>query len=217
MGASARQRSRRETQASRSRCGRRESQAVLGVVDVGRQFRGKSRSTREMTDANGTQRRQLATQRPTRGHFWQSPGSGGVGQHGLSTAIPIKEVDCIATTGATGASPFAASAGKVGRNDPCACRSGSKYKKCCGLNRVSQQGPSPGGYTWRSTRSPSPCSASTARRYTDRITRCAAIGQKDCGPRGSCRAWARGAVGRCQRSRQRAPAAGANARDHAVP
>jgi uncharacterized protein len=30
--------------------------------------------------------------------------------------------------------PFAASAGKVGRNDPCPCGSGKKYKKCCGLN-----------------------------------------------------------------------------------
>ncbi len=26
------------------------------------------------------------------------------------------------------------SAGKVGRNDPCPCGSGKKYKKCCGLN-----------------------------------------------------------------------------------
>ena len=34
----------------------------------------------------------------------------------------------------TGANPFAASSGKVGRNDPCPCGSGKKYKKCCGLN-----------------------------------------------------------------------------------
>jgi uncharacterized protein len=34
----------------------------------------------------------------------------------------------------TGASPFAASSGKVGRNDPCPCGSGKKYKRCCGLN-----------------------------------------------------------------------------------
>jgi uncharacterized protein len=26
------------------------------------------------------------------------------------------------------------SPGKVGRNDPCPCGSGKKYKKCCGLN-----------------------------------------------------------------------------------
>ena len=31
------------------------------------------------------------------------------------------------------ANPFAPAA-KVGRNDPCPCGSGTKYKKCCGLN-----------------------------------------------------------------------------------
>ncbi|MDQ0390234.1 UPF0149 family protein [Labrys monachus] len=30
--------------------------------------------------------------------------------------------------------PFAAAAGRVGRNDPCPCGSGRKYKKCCGMN-----------------------------------------------------------------------------------
>lgn len=30
--------------------------------------------------------------------------------------------------------PFHASPSKVGRNDPCPCGSGKKYKKCCGLN-----------------------------------------------------------------------------------
>jgi len=25
-------------------------------------------------------------------------------------------------------------AAKVGRNDPCPCGSGKKYKKCCGIN-----------------------------------------------------------------------------------
>jgi uncharacterized protein len=33
----------------------------------------------------------------------------------------------------TEANPFAGSS-KVGRNDPCPCGSGKKYKKCCGLN-----------------------------------------------------------------------------------
>jgi uncharacterized protein YecA (UPF0149 family) len=27
--------------------------------------------------------------------------------------------------------PFQASAAKIGRNDPCPCGSGKKYKKCC--------------------------------------------------------------------------------------
>jgi uncharacterized protein len=34
----------------------------------------------------------------------------------------------------TEANPFVASSGKVGRNEPCPCGSGKKYKKCCGLN-----------------------------------------------------------------------------------
>lgn len=33
-----------------------------------------------------------------------------------------------------GARPATASSSKVGRNDPCPCGSGRKYKKCCGLN-----------------------------------------------------------------------------------
>jgi len=47
----------------------------------------------------------------------------------------------IAKEGAAATSPMAAAAGrreampagkKVGRNDPCPCGSGKKYKKCCG-------------------------------------------------------------------------------------
>jgi len=33
-----------------------------------------------------------------------------------------------------GPNPFAATSGHIGRNDPCPCGSGKKYKKCCGLN-----------------------------------------------------------------------------------
>jgi uncharacterized protein len=32
------------------------------------------------------------------------------------------------------ARPLSASRGKVGRNEPCPCGSGKKYKRCCGLN-----------------------------------------------------------------------------------
>lgn len=35
---------------------------------------------------------------------------------------------------AAGVPPSMPSFGKVGRNDPCPCGSGKKYKKCCGLN-----------------------------------------------------------------------------------
>jgi uncharacterized protein len=31
-------------------------------------------------------------------------------------------------------SSFLTPTGKAGRNDPCPCGSGKKYKKCCGLN-----------------------------------------------------------------------------------
>lgn len=31
--------------------------------------------------------------------------------------------------------PFVRSTPKVGRNDPCPCGSGKKYKKCCGGNQ----------------------------------------------------------------------------------
>lgn len=29
--------------------------------------------------------------------------------------------------------PYVRDGGKIGRNDPCPCGSGKKYKKCCGL------------------------------------------------------------------------------------
>jgi uncharacterized protein len=34
----------------------------------------------------------------------------------------------------SGPNPFASASGKVGRNAPCPCGSGKKYKRCCGLN-----------------------------------------------------------------------------------
>ena len=40
----------------------------------------------------------------------------------------------VAQPRATAASPNMPSSGKVGRNDPCPCGSGRKYKKCCGAN-----------------------------------------------------------------------------------
>ena len=33
------------------------------------------------------------------------------------------------------AEPFKREFPKVGRNDPCPCGSGKKYKKCCGINQ----------------------------------------------------------------------------------
>jgi preprotein translocase subunit SecA len=39
-----------------------------------------------------------------------------------------------AASGGTGSSQVKREAPKVGRNDPCPCGSGKKYKKCCGVN-----------------------------------------------------------------------------------
>jgi uncharacterized protein YecA (UPF0149 family) len=30
--------------------------------------------------------------------------------------------------------PYVRDNAKIGRNDPCSCNSGKKYKKCCGAN-----------------------------------------------------------------------------------
>jgi uncharacterized protein YecA (UPF0149 family) len=40
--------------------------------------------------------------------------------------------DSIAIGAASEKTPAAAASQKVGRNDPCPCGSGKKYKKCCG-------------------------------------------------------------------------------------
>ena len=52
--------------------------------------------------------------------FRSSPGGGAVPQ-----ATEAPEIPTIAT-------PVVRDAPKVGRNDPCPCGSGKKYKKCCG-------------------------------------------------------------------------------------
>lgn len=47
-----------------------------------------------------------------------------------STSTPPMRV---ATNNETNSAPIKATANKVGRNDPCPCGSGKKYKKCCGV------------------------------------------------------------------------------------
>ena len=59
---------------------------------------------------------------------------------GVSAAIPVHELEKIGfpvPAGAvaldmTGRNPARKNFGKVGRNDPCPCGSGIKFKKCCG-------------------------------------------------------------------------------------
>ena len=47
---------------------------------------------------------------------------------------PLKEATsgCTDTTCCPPKNPFMRSTPKVGRNDPCPCGSGKKYKQCCG-------------------------------------------------------------------------------------
>ena len=49
---------------------------------------------------------------------------------------PVKEVSsgCTDTACCPPANPFIRATPKVGRNDPCICGNGRKYKKCCGKN-----------------------------------------------------------------------------------
>ena len=46
--------------------------------------------------------------------------------------VILNESPCQLPTGAT--DPRIVPRKKVGRNEPCPCGSGKKYKKCCGLN-----------------------------------------------------------------------------------
>jgi preprotein translocase subunit SecA len=52
---------------------------------------------------------------------------------------------------------------KVGRNDPCPCGSGKKYKKCCGSNK---EGKCRLNASSSKRRRASPSSSSTARRFS---------------------------------------------------
>ena len=49
-------------------------------------------------------------------------------QHANASAMPEQEQQATAEEQA----PFVRQGAKVGRNDPCTCGSGKKYKQCCG-------------------------------------------------------------------------------------
>ena len=46
----------------------------------------------------------------------------------------ITNLNAAQNAGAEKAKPVTNSSAKAGRNDPCPCGSGKKYKKCCGAN-----------------------------------------------------------------------------------
>jgi len=51
---------------------------------------------------------------------------------GLDTEPPPEPVAGPQKLASHEPAPIASPDGKVGRNDPCPCGSGKKYKKCCG-------------------------------------------------------------------------------------
>jgi preprotein translocase subunit SecA len=54
---------------------------------------------------------------------------------GFGSATQTKEANPVAQASKRGkAKPFVRQGKKIGRNDPCPCGSGKKYKKCCGRN-----------------------------------------------------------------------------------
>ena len=53
----------------------------------------------------------------------------------LSKEILNKEVACFTDTGCCAPkTPIIRDTPKIGRNDPCVCGNGRKFKKCCGKN-----------------------------------------------------------------------------------
>ena len=50
----------------------------------------------------------------------------------INTEIKSNESSCTDTSCCPPKSPFTRSTPKIGRNDPCICGSGKKFKKCCG-------------------------------------------------------------------------------------
>jgi preprotein translocase subunit SecA len=68
----------------------------------------------------------------------ESAGGYGVGENVAQTASAVDEkpVAAGAEAGTTVVKPIVREVAKVGRNDPCPCGSGKKYKKCCGANEV---------------------------------------------------------------------------------
>jgi len=53
----------------------------------------------------------------------------------LSSELPeYNEICCNDTTCCPSKTPITRDTPKIGRNDPCVCGNGLKFKKCCGKN-----------------------------------------------------------------------------------
>ena len=55
------------------------------------------------------------------------------------TAAPVKRESVYGNAAKPQVSQTPVRVTKIGRNDPCPCGSGKKYKKCCGLNEGSEE------------------------------------------------------------------------------
>ncbi|ABG41325.1 SEC-C motif containing protein [Paraglaciecola sp. T6c] len=55
-------------------------------------------------------------------------------ESGSNQSVAAKGSGCTNTSCCPPSSPFVRATSKVGRNDPCICGNGRKYKKCCGKN-----------------------------------------------------------------------------------
>jgi uncharacterized protein YecA (UPF0149 family) len=53
-------------------------------------------------------------------------------QHSHEAEEHVHGPDCAHTHEHNSVQPFVRASPKIGRNDPCACGSGQKFKKCCG-------------------------------------------------------------------------------------
>jgi len=67
---------------------------------------------------------QLADEQEQQPHQRQRPGRGSAQRY--PTAAPMEKAEAVAVN-----APVRRDGGKVGRNDPCPCGSGKKYKNCC--------------------------------------------------------------------------------------
>lgn len=89
------------------------AQAISGLLTLADVDRGDARFSEEQLDA-------LTAAAPDKIAPWIVT----LNEWRLANHAPMQEP----------LSPLSTSAGKVGRNEPCPCGSGKKYKKCCGLN-----------------------------------------------------------------------------------
>jgi preprotein translocase subunit SecA len=108
---------------------------------AGRMFRATTSPQAYQTFLGDLQRRQVRAQHQETGplvggHAAAGAGAAAAAMSGAGAAAARSargaEAALNAAAAAAKAAPVVRSGEKVGRNDPCPCGSGKKYKKCCG-------------------------------------------------------------------------------------